>query len=379
MKGVQQWQRRPALVAAAFLLTATAAVAEDRIAIGPYVQNVTSESAVVCWGTRAGESWLNGPKGKRTVRGYEHHRRTFADLKPETRYEYDVLGDGSPEGRGHFTTFPEQARPFRFAAFGDTRSRHDVHARLVRRILSEGPVLVINTGDLVSNGLRVSDWETFFEISGELMRHIPYYPLLGNHEKDSPLYFDFFDLPGNERRYSFSVGDAFFLMLDSEGPEYETPEFIKKENLEEFWARQNRAYMEAQKHWADEMLYLHRDAGFTFVCFHKPLYSAMGNRLEDARLRREFWGDLFERHGVQVVLNGHDHHYHHAAHGGTHYIVTGGGGANLYAADAPQPETIKTVRTEHYIRIEVGTDEATLTAIDMDGRTIDVVTVAKRP
>lgn len=111
---------------------------------------------------------------------------------------------------------------------------------------------------------------------------------------------------------------------------------------------------------------------------HKPLYSIKKSRLEGTKIRREFWGDIFERHNVQIFMNGHDHHYHRAVHGGTQYITTAGGGAGLYETDAPQPETVKYNKTEHFVTVDVGLQEATLTVIDINGEVIDTVTVPKR-
>jgi hypothetical protein len=95
-------------------------------------------------------------------------------------------------------------------------------------------------------------------------------------------------------------------------------------------------------------------------------------------LRREFWGDIFKRYGVQVILNGHDHHYHHAFSEGTHFVTTAGGGAGLYETDAPQPETVTFKKIEHFVSVEVGLEKATLTAIDINGEIIDEFTVSKR-
>ncbi|MBI4556459.1 MAG: metallophosphoesterase [Candidatus Hydrogenedentes bacterium] len=136
--------------------------------------------------------------------------------------------------------------------------------------------------------------------------------------------------------------------------------------------------METQKAWVDEMLKQHRQAPYVFAVFHEPLFSAKASRLEDTAQRRAFWGDIFERNQVQVAFNGHDHHYHHAVHGGTHYVVTGGGGASLYEVDAPQPETVKATKIEHYLRIEVGPEETKLTAIDIEGETIEEFEVPRR-
>jgi hypothetical protein len=352
---------------------------EGQIAFGPYLQHMTYRSVTICWSTLEGESIVTSGEGKsQTIRHYKQHQINLPRLNEKSTYQYDVLGNGAKEGIGSFTTFPRNIEPFKFVTLGDTRSRHDIHQKIVNQVIENDPLFVINTGDLVSNGDNILDWEQFFKINHKLMKSIPYFPVLGNHEKDSHFYFDFFDLPGNERYYHFSVGDALFLMLDSEGPDFETPQYIKDKNREAFWENYNLKYFEEQKAWAEHILDLHDDAGFIFVFMHKPLYSIKKSRLEGTKIRREFWGDIFERHKVQIFMNGHDHHYHRAVHGGTQYITTAGGGAGLYETDAPQPETVIYNKTEHFVAIEVGLEQAVLTAYDINGKVIDTITVEKR-
>ena len=185
-------------------------------------------------------------------------------------------------------------------------------------------------------------------------------------------------MPGNDRNYTFVIGDALFIVLDTEGPNYETPLYVKKEYRDYFWNHYNLDYLKKQKEWVEHILTLHKDAGFIFVFFHEPLFSAKKSRVEGTKQRRAFWGDIFERHGVQVVLNGHDHHYHHAFHGGTHYVTTAGGGAGLYDTDAPQPETVKIAKVEHFVLVDVGLERARLRAIDINGHLIEEFEVAKR-
>ena len=366
-----------ALLALPFIVSI--AHGDGEIAIGPYVQDVTPESAVICWATEAGRFTLTAPDGTvRSLRRYHHHEMALTRLQPATTYEYDVLGSGAEEGKGKFATFPSGIQPFRFAVLGDTRSNHEVHEEIVNRIIAERPLLVINSGDLVSDGRNIEDWEHFFRINRELMRSVPYYPLLGNHEKDSQFYFDFFHLPGNERYYMYSIGDVLFLMLDLDGRYYETPEFMDDEERERWWHEQNLDYFKEEKTWVEKRLDLTKGAGFVFVVFHLPLYSVKASRVEDAEVRREFWGDVFERYGVQVVFSGHDHHYHRAVKGGTHYVTTAGGGAGLYETDAIQPESVKWEKVHHYMTVDVGRTEATLKAIDIDGSLIEEFVVKRR-
>ncbi|MBC8181537.1 metallophosphoesterase [candidate division KSB1 bacterium] len=352
---------------------------KNQIAIGPYVQNVTDEKATICWSTITGQSILINPdSSKQIINEYQHHEMMLGDLHPNSTYSYDVLGNGSSEGKGSFRTFPKKFVPFRFVVLGDTRGRHKIHAQHVKRIIEKEPLFVVNTGDLISDGLKIQHWEKFFEINRELMRNVPYFPVLGNHEHDSKHYYDFFNLPGNERYYHFSVGDALFIVLDTSGEDYQTPDYIKDENKEYFWNNYNLIYFKEQKAWLEHTLDLHKDAGFIFVFFHEPLFSVKPSRVEDAKMRRAFWGDIFERHGVQVILNGHDHHYHHAFSGGTHYITTAGGGAGLYDVSAIQPETVMVKKVEHFVVVDVGLNEAKLTAIDINDNVIEEIKVEKR-
>ncbi|MEA1875520.1 MAG: metallophosphoesterase [Bacteroidota bacterium] len=347
--------------------------------IGPYVQSMTQNGVTLCWSTMEGTSQVRiGDSIIRKVNQYSNHKSIVNRLKPGTTYSYDVLNDGTDRGKGTFTTFPDSIKPFHFAVLGDTRTRHSVHQRIVDRIIEEDPLLVVNTGDLVSQGNNMNDWEHFFRINDSLIRKVPYYTVLGNHEQDSENYYDFFSLPGNEKYYFFSVGDALFIVLDMEGPDYETPEYLQGESRNAFWTNISRKYFEEEKEWLENILSLNNDAGYIFVFFHPTYYSIKKSRVADAELRRAFWGDVFERHNVTAVLSGHDHYYHHAEHGGTHYIVTGGGGAPLYATDSIQPETVAYKKIEHYVRVNVGIDNTSLEAIDINGDLIEEIIVAKR-
>ncbi len=351
----------------------------EKITLGPYLQQMTPKSVTIAWATKTGETLVGSKRGQnKSVSRYEYHSTIISGLTPDTEYSYDVLGNGSDDGKGTFRTFPYKIQPFHFCVLGDTRSRHDVHRQVVNRIIEEKPLFVVNTGDLVGNGNNISDWEHFFEINKELIKNVPYYTVLGNHEKDSKNYYNFFTLPGNERYYFFTVGNALFIVLDMEGPDYQTPSYLSDEGREIFWNEIGKKYFDEEKEWLEHLLNVNNEAGFIFVFFHPTWYSIKSSRVEEAKQRREYWGDIFERHHVQVVLNGHDHYYHHAEHGGTHYIVTAGGGAPLYDTDAIQPETVKYKKIEHYMRINVGLNEAVLKAIQLDGEVIERIVVHRR-
>lgn len=352
---------------------------KTEVPIGPYLQNMSPHSVTIAWATCSDSTQVeNSNSIKKVVKNYKYHSSMITGLIPDSVYTYDILTDGTDHGKGTFRTFPGKAEPFHFCVLGDTRTRHEVHQQVVNKIIKEDPLFVINTGDLVANGNDISNWEVFFRINKELIRNVPYYTVLGNHEKDSKNYYNFFHLPGNERYYFFTVGEALFIILDMEGPDYETPEYLSPRGREMFWEKVGKAYFEKEKAWLENLLTINDEAPYIFVSFHPAWYSIKASRVAGAEQRRTFWGDIFERHHVQVVLNGHDHYYHHAIHGGTHYVVTGGGGAPLYNTDAIQPETVRYKKIEHYMRVDVGMENAVLKAIQLDGNVLDEFTVERR-
>ena len=347
--------------------------------IGPYIQKMSADEITISWSTLEGETHIAlSDSIVQTINQYKQHKSIITRLESKTTYNYDVLQDGTSKGKGTFTTFPEAIEPFHFAVLGDTRTRHDIHQKIVTKIINEKPLFVVNTGDLVSRGNSMEDWEHFFRINDQLIRNTPYYTVLGNHEQDSENYYNFFSSPGKKSYYFFAVGDALFVMLDMEGAQYDAPEYLTEESEDAFWSNIGLEYFKEEKKWLENLLTLNADAGYIFVFFHPTFYSIKKSRVEEAEQRRAFWGDIFERHGVTAVLSGHDHYYHHAEHGGTHYIVTAGGGAPLYDTDAIQPETVKYKKIEHFMRIDVGLENSKMTAIDINGETIEEIVASRR-
>lgn len=358
-------------------LSLTQVHAQNPIAFGPYIQNVTDESAVICWSTFKSEVSIKSGDTEQTKRLYDHHELPLTRLRAATEYDYDVLGDGSDYGKGTFKTFPSKIEPFHFVVYGDTRSDPKIHQQIVNLAMKEDPALIINTGDLVANGLEIADWEIFFDVNRELMKSVPYYPVLGNHEKNADYYYKFFNLPGHERYYEFFVGDVLFLMLDSEGSDFGKPEYVSDD--EYYWSNYQREYFEEQRAWVEKMLDLHKDAGYVFAFFHKPMISLISRRADGSKHQREFWGPTFEKHGIQAVICGHDHHYHRAeSESGLTMITSGGGGAGLYEIDLTSTETKVFEKVNHLIRVDIADDQATMKVIDLDGNIIDTFSIDKR-
>ena len=358
------------------LANANGVEATSNVAIGPYVQNVTQTEATICWLSLDGQVSAFGPDGKEIGgRAYTQHQITLRNLKADTEYKYNLAPD-LPATAGTFRTAPDASKRFTFAVFGDTRSRHDVHRRIVEALMAQSPAFVVNTGDLVSSGRRLEDWETFFDISAGLMRNTPYYPVLGNHERDSTYYFDFFALPGDERNYSFDWGAAHFVCLDPEGPDSAGPQAFPYGEILRIGGTHEQ-YLEKMMAFLRQDLDEHASAPFIFVVFHYPPITAKASRVEGAEEVRNLFGSIFAAHRVTAVLNGHDHYYMRAQADGVTYVIAGGGGAPLYEPDAPPAEAVKVAKVEHFLQVDIQPPAedmpglATFTTYDINGSVID--------
>lgn len=359
-----------------------AAQGQQPIAIGPYVQNVGSSNATICWATVSGEVTVAPPTRRDSIfRGYQVHSIVLRGLKPGTTYTYSVPGDTGDTGRCSFTTSADQKRPFSFCVISDTQNRENkVHQSFVEHMITDKPDMLFICGDLVADGRNIGDWEEFFRVEGNLLRGVPCYAVLGNHDRESPWYFRFFALPGNERYYSFDRGPAHFVVLDSPGRYMPEDNQSVTEADRQRFERQRQQYWQEQMQWLTDDLSGHPDAKYVFVFLHYPIYCLMASRVESTNELRARFGTVFQDHRVTAVFSGHDHHYHREVAGGVHFVDGGAAGGKARPIDAPiLPETVKHAAVESLSRVEVGPDRAKVRVIDVAGNTVDEFELSPRP
>jgi phosphodiesterase/alkaline phosphatase D-like protein len=277
-------------------------------------------------------------------------------LQPGTVYGYEVRESGGSFAKGKFRTFPAGPEPFRFAGIGDTRSNFFIHKQLVDAIKKQKPAFVINTGDLVDDGTKPEDWPPFWKVVGPLVRNTYYYPAIGNHEKDSPIYYKYFSLPNNggaEKYYSFTYGNVFVACLDFE-----------------------QLYSGEQKSWLIKQLKA-TNADFKIVAVHVPFYSS--SKREPNTGIRSIYVPVLKKYGVQLVLHGHDHFYERSVDSnGIQYVVTGGGGAPLYDFEREVPESKVRVKNYEYMIFDINGKQMDAKTIDVDGKVIDTFSITAK-
>ena len=236
---------------------------------------------------------------------------------------------GGGESTGKWTDLPDHLTGG-IAIYGDSRTGHDVHRRLVEGMASIEPAAVFHTGDLVDDGRVESNWTLFNDIVSQLPSGTPIYAALGNHEyaHASSLYFDNFDLPGNERWYALSTLPGFhFVVLDTES---------------------SLAVGSTQYQWLEnELSSSVSGTDYTVVTFHYPLHST-GYHGSDEKGVAGALVPLFEQYGVDAVFNGHDHDYERSTVNGIRYIVAGGGGAPLRDQAGTSEDSDLFVKAYHF-------------------------------
>jgi len=320
------------------------------LAKGPYLQNVTRTTITICWESEeltrdSVEYGLTTDYGNviSDVNPSSQHEITLTNLVPSTTYHYRVESGGIFTEDSIFTTAFDYTEPFTFVVYGDNRPHNGVshspptaHTDVLHLIQEIGPSFYISTGDLVKEaGERQADWDLFFDESKELMRNTPLFPVLGNHEGHAKQYYDYFSLPGNERWYSFTYGNSYFIILDSNIAWWEfTPD---DEQLK--WLESELKVASSKSLWK-------------FVFFHYPPYDTEDPEKVELTFRKYFC-PLFKTYGVNMVFNGHKHFYEHNLVNDIHYITTGGGGAPLYDPDEPKSWTVYQEKNYHVTKIHI--------------------------
>lgn len=312
------------------------------------------------------------------------HRVVVGGLEPGRAYACS-LGDGSPEGWGPWQTVktaPPRDRPTRFLYLGDAQTGLEGWGRLLEAAVRRHRDLdfLVLAGDLVDRGNERTNWDHFFLRAARVLDRLPTMPCVGNHEYldvGPRLYRAFFELPGNgpcgiesDLVYAFEAGDACFAVLDSTLAVWDVDA-----------ARR-------QAEWLDQVL-SRTHARWKIAIFHHPVYPSHPWR--DMPALRQFWVPVFDRHGVDLVLQGHDHAYSRtyplrahrravAPDRGTIYAIAVSG--DKFVEHASREITacgMSGVSTYQVIEIDPRSDRLSYEARTADGRVVDAFQLDRTP
>ncbi len=275
---------------------------------------------------------------------YAHHAR-LQRLAPASSYLYGALHDGAEPEFGAFRTAPRGRQPLTFTSFGD-QGTPTLGKRLVppNGVAMPNPPFVndnlgspaagdttlgverlqplfhLFNGDLCYANLaedRVRTWWDFWQNNSRSARNRPWMPSPGNHENElgnGPIgyqaYQTYFSVPEADGQtdvtrglwYAFTAGSVRVVSIANDDVAYQDGgnSYV-------------RGYSSgAQKAWLEKELAAargNRDVDWVVVCMHQVAIST-ADKFNGADLGiREEWMPLFDRHGVDLVVCGHEHHY----------------------------------------------------------------------
>lgn len=285
----------------------------------------------------------------------QHHAR-LTGLTPDARYFYQAAHDGATSSEFSFSTATpggsKKGRTVRFTAFGDQGTKDGKVAPVVPVINNFDPDLHLHVGDLSyasnSGGLRASElasdlvynpsiWDQWLAGIQPVAARIPWMPVLGNHEMEptsSELgyesYFARFVPPDNgvphpagPTTWSLKIGNVAFVALDGNDASSEIP--------------RNHDYLGGrQEPWLDATLAAYRaddQVDWIVVGFHHCAFCSSSRHGSDGGVR-DRWTPYFDKHRVDVVINGHNHMYER-----THPVRGGVPGGWAPVGGSVRPET----------------------------------------
>lgn len=262
----------------------------------------------------------------------DYFKCDISGLKADTEYEYKIGKKGSDKDTEwteifKFKTAKKDVGEFTFVAVGDTQgitwngmTSGDKGFMFAMAAIEEAfeevknPAFMLHTGDVVESGNNKNMWNMYFKALNGYGTSTPMFAAIGNHDTwGTPLYFDYhFNHPNNggnaaldqsfknaatngyilqlfqnadETIYSYDYGDAHFIVLNTGS-----------------YCAEDKYIIEAQRQWLIKDLEANKDAKWTVMTFHEPVYHRMGGGEA-----RPWLYDVIEKYGVDLVIQGHSH------------------------------------------------------------------------
>jgi len=234
-----------------------------------------------------------------------YHAVEFTGLKPKTAYAYRV-GDGTNWSEWiQYTTASDKPEPFEFIYFGDAQNDiKSLWSRTVRSAYGDAPnaKFIIHAGDLINNSDTDEEWAEWHYAGGWVNSMMPSVPSPGNHEYGGRSSKGV--RPGG-KGLSDHWKPTFTLPENGPAGLEETAYYVDYQGAR-IISLNTQDKVEEQKVWLDKIL-AENPNKWTILTFHRPIYSTAKSR--DNKDIRDAWLPIFDKHKVDLVLQGHDHTY----------------------------------------------------------------------
>ena len=257
-------------------------------------------------------------------------------------------------------TLPNRDGSVRFMVVGDTgtgsRQQHEL-ASVMQRYRQAFPFeFALLVGDNMYGGEKADDFRRKFEdvYRPLLDQEVKFYASLGNHDESNQRFYEHFNMGGEEYN-NFKKGNVSFYALNSN--------YMDKRQLK----------------WLEDKL-AKDTSEWKVAFFHHPPYSSGGKHGSSTELR-EVIEPVFLRHGVSVVLAGHEHFYERIRpQKGVHYFISGAGG-KLRKGDVRKGSPLTAAafdRDMSFMLVEIAKGEMHFQVISRTGETVDSGVIPSR-
>lgn len=214
--------------------------------------------------------------------------------------------------------------------------------------------LVVLAGDNIYNNGEITKISAVFEqpYQALLKQGVKFQACLGNHDirtdnGDPQVKYPGFNMSG--RYYSFRRGDVHFFALDTN----------------------NNADWKQQLPWLEKEL-SSSNAPWKIVFGHHQIYSSGQYGMNQAFI--ETFTPIFQKHRVQLYINGHDHHYERSQSlKGTTYVICGAGAGTRPVGKSST--TAYAVEQLSFAAYEVYGDRLIIKGIGSDHQVFDQVVI----
>ena len=256
-------------------------------------------------------------------------------------------------------TLPNSKTSFHFAVIGDTgtggKEQYQVGAMLTQFQKTFSFDVVLMTGDNLYGGESPKDFANKFEkpYADLLKAGVKFYASLGNHDNSNQRFYENFNMKG-ERYYTYKPRDGVrFIAIDSNYPD------------------------KPQLDWMEKQLAA-SGAEWKIVFFHHPLYSSGKTHGPNIELRKVL-EPIFVKHGVSLVLSGHEHFYERLKpQNGIAYFILGSS-AKLRKGDMRKTDAsaLSFDADNAFMLFEIDGDTLHFQTISRTGATIDSGTILR--
>lgn len=314
-----------------------------------------------------------------------YHSVNFSGLQPSTKYAYRVGNDSAWSEWFHFTTASEKPGPFSFIYFGDAQNDlKSLWSRAIREAYTKAPGadFMIHAGDLVNRGRSDAEWGEWFYAGGWIYGMLPSLPVPGNHEygKRSPEATTRELTPHWDKLFTLPENGPEGLERSVYYTDFQGTRFISLDTQAFF---ENEKAQKSQIDWLETVL-KNNPMRWTVVVHHHPIYSPAFGR-DNPELRAAF-KPLYDKYGVDLVLQGHDHTYgrggnetHGArvkAKSGPVYVVSVSG-PKMYISGFEDWMDNAAVNLQLYQVVHISNDSLKYEAFTVTGELYDAFTLVK--